>query len=136
MAKREWVTHDFGWKVFSVFLAIVIWLTVHKVRDEPDFSSTTSDENIYNDLPVLTVSATADVHDALIVPAKVAVVIRGPSDLMTSLQSSQIHAFVNLSSIDAGHELKRHVDVATPPGMTVVSVDPADVTVSIPANKP
>jgi len=135
MAKRKWMTVDFGWKLFSVFLAVVIWLTVYKIREEPEAPVVSGNGNTYGDVPVLVVSATADVHDARVVPNKVDVKVSGPPDVMATLEANRIHAIVNLTGIDSAHELKRHVDIAPPPGVTVMSVDPPEVTVTIPVKK-
>ena len=129
---RDWLTKDIGWKIFSVILALVIWLTVHKIREEPEASSESGVGNTYGDLPVLVVSATADVHDARIVPDKVDVKVSGPSDIMETLQANQIHAFVNLTGIDSAHDLQRGVEISLPRGVTLVSIDPPQLTVTIP----
>jgi YbbR domain-containing protein len=132
MAKREWMTEDFGWKFFSVFLAVVIWVTVHKIRDEPEASSAFGDGNTIGDLPVFVVSATADVHDVRVVPNKVDVKVSAPPDIMETLQANRIHVFVNLTGIDSAHDLQRGVEVSLPRGVTLVSVDPPQVIVTIP----
>jgi YbbR domain-containing protein len=129
---RDWLTKDFGWKLFSLFLAVVIWLTVHKIREEPEASAASGVGITYGDLPVLVVSATADVHDARIVPGKVDVKVSGPSDIMETLQANRIHAFVNLTGIDSAHDLQRAVEVSLPRGVTLISIDPPQLTVIIP----
>src|ERR1700744_3700228 len=119
MAKREWMTEDFGWKLFSVFLAVVIWVTVHKIRDEPEASSAFGDGNTIGDLPVFVVSETADVHDVRVVPNKVDVKVSAPPDIMETLQANRIHVFVNLTGIDSAHDLQRGVEVSLPRGVTL-----------------
>jgi hypothetical protein len=135
MAKREWMTEDFGWKLFSIFLAVVVWVTVHKIREEPEATADLGVGNTYGDLPVLVVSATADVHDVRIVPNKVDIKVSGPSDIMGTLQANRIHPFVNLTGIDSAHDLQRGVEVSLPRGVTLVSIDPPQLTVTIPAKK-
>jgi YbbR domain-containing protein len=129
---RDWLTKDFGWKLFSVFLAVAIWLTVHKIREEPEVSAALGVGITYGDLPVLAVSATADVHNVRIVPGRVDVKVSGPSDIMETLQANRIHAFVNLTGIDSAHDLQRGVEVSLPRGVTLVSIDPPQVIVTIP----
>ena|ERR1700722_5588741 len=135
MAKREWLTEDFNWKLFSVVLAVVVWLTVHKIRDEPGAPGLLAVPNTFSNVPVLAVSATADVHDAHVAPNAISITISGAPDLIAVLQTNQLHAIVNLTGIDSAHDLKRHVDVTLPPGVTLLNVDPPEVTVAIPAKK-
>jgi YbbR domain-containing protein len=129
---RDWLTKDFGWKLFSVFLAVVIWLTVHKIREEPEISAALGVGNTYGDLPVSVVSATADVHGVRIVPNKVDIKVSGPSDIMGTLQANRIHAFVNLTGVDSAHDLQRSVEVSLPRGVTLISIDPPQLIVTIP----
>jgi YbbR domain-containing protein len=131
---RDWVTKDFWWKLFSVFLAVAVWLTVHKVREEPVVSGIgTGNTLTYGSVPVLVVSAASDVRDFHVLPGTVAVKVSGAADVMAVLQANQIHAVVDLTDIaDAARGLKRRVEISAPPGVTLVSVDPPEVGVLFP----
>jgi YbbR domain-containing protein len=131
---RDWVTKDLGWKLFSLFLAVAIWLTVHKIYEEPKAATgmATGDTVTFGNLPVLVVSAASDVRDFRVVPSTVAVKVSGSSEVMADLQASQIHAVVDLTDVQSARELRRRVDVSMPPGVTLVSVDPPKVGVIVP----
>jgi YbbR domain-containing protein len=129
---RDWITKDIGWKIFSVFLALVIWLTVHKIYEEPGAATSRTRENTYGDLPVLIVSESADVHDFRVVPATVSVTVSGPPEAMSTLQANEIRATVDLTT---GKELRRKVEISTPPNVTLVSVEPSHVGVVAPPPK-
>jgi len=134
MAIRDWVTTDFGWKLFSLFLAVAIWLTVHKIYEEPVTSSEPVAEHTvtFGNLPVLVVSAASDVRDFRVAPATVAVKVSGSPEVMADLEANQIHVTVDLTDIQSAHDLRRRVDVSTPTGVTLVSVDPPKVGVIVP----
>ena len=138
---RDWFIKDLGWKLFSVFLALAIWLTVHKILDEsappivvspapPSPVATT-----FTNLPVLIVSAAADVREFHVTPNTVRVTVRGQPEIISALQAGQIHALVDLTDIEAARNLQRRVDITTPAGVTLVNVDPAEVNVVIPAQR-
>ena len=113
---RDWLTKDLGWKIFSLFLAVVVWLTVSQIREEPETPAARGVENTYGNLPVHLLSATADVRNYRIDPDTVVVTVSGPPNAMAVLQANQIHAMVNLTSIESSHDLHRPVEVSTPAG--------------------
>src|ERR1700690_1995379 len=134
MAMRDWVTKDFGWKLFSLILAVSIWLTVHNIYEEPRaaLASAAGDTVTFGSLPVLVVSAASDVRDFRVAPDTVTVKVSGSPDVMAVLQANQIRAVVDLTDIESAKELRRRVDVSMPPGVTLVSIDPPKVGVIIP----
>jgi len=131
---RDWVINDLGWKLFSLFLAVAIWLTVHKIYEEPGTvpGAAGGSPVTFGNLPVLVVSAASDVRNFRVAPALVSVKVNGSAEVMAALQASQIHAVVDLTDIQSAGILGRRVDVSTPPGVTLVSVDPANVDVIVP----
>jgi len=139
---RERFINDLGWKLFSVFLALAIWLTVHKILEEsapppvivppplPTPVATT-----FTNLPVLIVSAAADVREFHVTPNTVTVTVSGQSEIMAALQATQVHALVDLTDIEAARNLHRRVDISMPTGVALVTVDPAEVSVVIPPQR-
>jgi hypothetical protein len=132
----DWMTKDFWWKLFSLILAVVIWLTVYKIREEPVIpAAVTGVPLTYGSLPVLVFSAASDVRDFRVQPGTVSVKVSGPADVMAVLQANQIHPVVDLTDITTARNLKRRVEVSTPPGVTLVSVEPADVAIVFPPQR-
>jgi YbbR domain-containing protein len=133
MAKREWITRDLTWKLFSLILAVALWITIHNLRETPEavapFATVTA--MTYTNLPVLAVSAGADVHNAQIVPNLVAVKVSGPADIMAGLQKSDVHVWINLTGLDSARQLRRNVEVSLPPGVTLDRVSPTEVNVTM-----
>ncbi|MGA3283105.1 MAG: CdaR family protein [Verrucomicrobiota bacterium] len=135
MALRDWFIKDLGWKLFSVVLAVAIWLTVNKILGESgNFAEPLAGDMLtYDDLPVQVVSEASDVRNFHVMPATVAVTVSGPPAVMAVLQANQIRAVVDLTGIESGKEMRRHVDVSTPPGVTLMSVKPSNVDVIVPS---
>jgi YbbR domain-containing protein len=131
---RDWVTKDLGWKLFSLFLAVSIWLTVHKIYEEPKAASGPAAGNTvtFGNLPVRVVSAVADVRNFRVAPLTVKVTVSGSAEDMARLQADQVHAVVNLTDIGPERDLHLPVDVSAPPGVTLVSVAPTKVGVIVP----
>ncbi len=116
-------------------MAIGIWLTVSRASETTSGQLANLPSNTYGNVPVLAISAGSDVHQAQIIPATVTVTISGTRETLNRLEESQIHAFINLSGFASADNLSRDVEVALPPGTTIVGVDPPQVKVTIPIPK-
>jgi len=131
---RDLLVKDLLWKLFSLCLALVIWLTVHRIYEEaqsptvPLAGSTVTFEN----LPVLILSAASDVRFFRVAPSTVSVTVSGPPDIIAGLQVNQVRPMVDLTDIAAFTDLNRRVDVSTPAGVTLISVIPQKVGIILP----
>ena len=138
---RDWFIKDFGWKLFSAFLALAIWLTVHKILEEsvpapllvPPGLAAPTVTNKFTNLPVLVVSTAADVRAFTVKPNAVTVTVSGRPEVMAALQANQVHALMDLTDIEVARDLPRRVDISVPAGVTLVNVEPEEVSVVIPA---
>ena len=135
MALRDVVIKDLSWKLFSLALAVALWFTIRALSRDSLISTRPLEPRAtytFPDLPVLVVSAAADVREFNVNPSAVLVVVSGPPEEMTRLRGKEIHPVVDLTGIEAAVDLKKRVDVSAPPGVTVVRVVPAEVDVVVP----
>ena len=135
MASRKWITNDFYWKLFSVVLAVVVWLIVDKIRSGTVATGLLSVSNTFTNVPVIAVAANADVHQARVQPGSVSITVSGAPSVVATLETNQVHATVDLTGIEVAHNLIRNVDVALPPRVTIIEVDPSVVAVTISTNQ-
>ncbi len=131
---RDLFTKDWGWKLFSLFLAVAIWLTVHRILEESSspVAHAGGSTLTYGNLPVFIVASASDVHLYHVNPRTVSVTVTGATDVIANLRADQIRATVDLTDIDSGGDLQRRVDVSLPSGVTLVEVDPQTVGVVLP----
>ena len=135
MTLRDIVTKDMSWKIFSVALAVAIWLIVHAISE--DAASRVNPlsgmmTRAFENVPVLVVSAAADVRELKVNPGVVQITISGRPEAVTALDPRQIRVLVDLTGVEAAKDLKKRVDVSTPPGITFVRAVPAEVDVVVP----
>jgi len=138
MALRDLATKDLSWKLFSLGLATVIWFTVQAVRQEaisPLGQSDAWEIRTFANLPVLVVSATADVRELRVNPSIVQATVTGRPEIMAALQPSEIHVTVDLGDIETEEDLSRRVEVSAPPGVALVRVLPQEVNIIMPPNR-
>lgn len=135
MALRDWFIRDLGWKLFSLVLAVAIWLTVNRILGETGGTAEPAigdKQTTYDDLPILVVSSASDVRDFRVVPSTVTVSVSGTPNVMAVLQANQIRAVVDLTSIEAAKKLHRRVDISVPLGVRLVNYTQSTVEVIVP----
>ena len=124
---RDILFRNFGWKLLSLALAIVIWLTVKTISAEQGQA-----EKMYVNLPILIVSGTADVRTFAVEPVFVRVTLKGQPEVINKLNEREIRVLVDITSADVTHQFRQRVDVAIPSGLTVVRIEPAEVQITPP----
>lgn len=129
---RDLLLKNLGWKMLALGLAVAIWLTVKTASAERGGQSVRT----FNNVPAQIVSSTTDVRTFRVVPDTVNVTVRGRQEVIAVLTEREIHPFVDTTSADISQNFNRRVQVATPIGITVVRVDPVEVTVEVPAQLP
>jgi YbbR domain-containing protein len=123
---RDLFIKDWGWKLFSLLLAVAIWLTVHRILQESVTPAAASGVSTltYGNLPVNIVSSAQDVRDYRLLHPTVSVTISGSPEIIGKLQANQIHATVDLTGVENVNTTKLRVDISVPAGVTVISVMP------------
>ncbi len=138
---RNLFFHDFWLKLFSLALAILIWIIVspaihNQTSPAATLTNTATEEKwTFSDIPVLIMSSAADVRDFKVSPNQVEVTVRGEPGILQKIIASDIRAQVDLTGIEAARDLHKRIEVTTPPGITFVDVVPKEVTVLVPPKR-
>lgn len=133
---RNLIVHDFWLKLFSLALAVLIWLTVWKVFLAKDFSPTDPfshlGEQTYFNVPVLVKQAAADVREVQVNPSAVQITVQGDRKQLQNLDVRQIQAEVDLTGIESARGLTKQLEVVLPSGITYTRIVPNQVEVMVP----
>jgi len=134
---KDLVVKDLWLKLFSLALAVLIWFIVNiaiqnKVAPSTANPLAITESRTFGNIPVLVMSSAEDVRSASVNPKEVDVTVEGDAKILRSLYSRDIRVLVDLTGIEAAHDLRKRVEVSTPAGVTRVTVDPPEVQVIFP----
>src|SRR5260370_11312050 len=107
---KDAVLKDFWLKLFSLALATLIWFTVNiaiqnRVSPVVSLPLGRTELRTFSNLPVLVVSFAQDSRNARINPKEVEVTVEGEAKVIKSLYSRDIRVFVDLTCIEAAHDM-------------------------------
>jgi len=135
---KELVLKDFWLKFFSLAAASLIWLLVHFTQigtlgNSSALGGAPQGRVKLTNLPVVVLSSAEDVRSFHVNPKEVDVTVQGDKKLLATLDKRDVHVLVDLTGVQAAHDLRARIEVSTPPGITHVRVDPEEVQVIFPA---
>jgi YbbR domain-containing protein len=127
MGFSDAILHNFWWKLLSLLLAALTWLTIEtafkneeKLRETPVVVGPSS--RSFPSIPVTVLSSVANAGRFKVMPSTVKVEVRGSQEELESLQMQDIKAFVDVT--DAGDEMKfrKTIQLQTPKDVTALTV--------------
>jgi YbbR domain-containing protein len=125
-------------KLFSLVLAVLIWVTVSFAIRNENAQMASVNANLPTRvfyLPVLVVSAAADVREFHVAPDQVEVTVWGEATNLMQLQDKDIRVIVDLTDIESARSMTKRVEVSTPAGITLKSVNPDIVQIVVPPKR-
>jgi hypothetical protein len=128
MAKRDYILHNFWWKVTSFLLAIIVWMVVRGTGAVPDATPRLERRFAQHTLSLL--RETTDKRPIRITPSEVDIVVAAPPVEAMRLVDADIQTFVDMNDVDQRTDTVR-IRVYVPRGVQLRSIEPQEVTVEI-----
>lgn len=120
------IAHNFSWKVISVVLAALVWVTLDSGLKD---GAQAGKSRVFSRQPITVMTIASDEHAFRVTPAQVEVVVRGAPGVVDNLRPTDIEAYVNLTTIADAADLRKLIQIYAPPGVTIVSITPREVLV-------
>ena len=128
---RHLFLEDVLLKLFSLALAVVVWLIVTFASHKQAWTT----PRVFYNIPVTVLSSVEDVHNFKVSPNEVIVTVEGDAKILQNLQSKDVRAIVDLTGVVAARDLRKRIEVSVPAGVTCLSVAPEEVQVSFPPDR-
>ena len=128
---RHILFEDFWLKLFSLLLAVVVWLIVSfaSQRQEP------TTLRVFSNLPIRVLSSGEDVHGFKVTPDRAEVTVQGSAATLQNLENGDLQVVVDLTGVATARDLHKRVEVSLPAGVGLVRVSPEEVQVVFPPDR-
>lgn len=120
---QDFVVHNFRWKLVSLALAALTWITIDKAfhRDETRVENLKEAPVVgsftrkFPEVPVTVLTAATNTNRYRVTPLTIAVELSAHNETeLQNLPPEQIQAVVNLTSASDEKELRRRISVKSP----------------------
>jgi YbbR domain-containing protein len=133
MAARDYILHNFWWKLLSVLLAALTWLTIEttfeKDRGLRQSPVVTTSTRSFPAIPITVLSSALNTNRYRVTPLYVSVEVSGTPDVLEKLQTKQIQAVIDVSEAPEEKEFRKDIQVQVPKDLRIVGTKPIYVTV-------
>lgn len=130
MAKRDYILHNFWWKVTSLLLATIVWIVVHGTDRPGDIVPRSKRRFQHHTLSLMRDST--DKRPIRITPNEVDIVVSAPIMEATRLSDADIQTFVDIGDVNGRQDTVRiRVFVPGSRGVRLESVTPDEAAVEI-----
>lgn len=129
---QELVLKDFWLKLFSFALASLIWFTVN-IAIKRDISPGVSlslgptEQVVLKDMPISILEAPDESHHFSVNHKTADVTLLGEPTNLRNLRRRDVRVVVDFSDGGTSRDLRRRIEVFTPPGLTKIKIDPEEV---------
>lgn len=134
---RELILKDIWLKLFSLGMATLIWFTINiaiqnQVSPVPSLPLGNIARRTFENVPVMVMTSAEDTRSFRVNPQQVDVTVEGESRVIKSLYSRDIRVVVDLTGIEAAHDMRTRIEISTPAGVTRATASPEEVQVIFP----
>jgi YbbR domain-containing protein len=128
---RHLFLDEFLLKLFSLLLAVVVWLIV-TFASQKEAGMT---PRVFSNLPIRVLSSAEDVRGFKVSPSEVEVTVQGNANTLQNLTGKDIQAVVDLTGVATARDLHKRVEVWVPAGVALIRVAPKEVQVIFPPDR-
>jgi len=133
MALREYISNNIWWKLLSLLLAALTYLTIQmkQLKDQTLHEAPVegSYTRSFQAVPVTLLTPTTNLVRFQVDPPVVSVKLSGALDALARLTERQVHAFVDVSGAGDEKQFRRPIQAQAPDGLQVDSLNPSNAIV-------
>lgn len=135
MPFREYILNNFWWKLLSLLLAALTWLTIEtafqkdEARRQSPVVTTSASARTFAAVPIILMMPTTNTNHFTVSPTTVAVEVTGMSNELDTLQPQEVRAFVDVSDAGDQKQFRRPIQTQLPGNLKVASLSCTNASV-------
>lgn len=129
MAYRDYILHNFWWKLLSLLLAALTWLTIETMfkkeetlRETPVVTGSSS--RSFPSVAVTLLSSATNAGRYTVTPHAVVVEVSGKPEDLEKLQVQDIKAYVDITDTDDEMRFRKTIQVQMPKDFKAAAIPP------------